>query len=495
MSLIELLSYIAVAAVLLTLYIGFVPKAHKSWLMTYTQSFAGILFLFSGWVKAVDPLGTAFKMEDYFAEFYATFSDTALQFIAPVFPFFSGYSTAFAIGMIIFEIVLGIMLLMGDRPKTTAWMFFLLVLFFTVLTGFTYLTGYVPSDQNFFQFSAWGEYKTSNMRVTDCGCFGDFIKLEPKISFFKDVFLLVPAIYFLLAHKQMHQFFTPKSRDLTMVSSIGLLLLYCTYNFYWNEPHVDFRPFKNGTDVAAVRKIEQEAAAAVQVIAMKMRNKATGDIREVPYAEYMKNLSALTEDWETIEQIRTEPAIKPTKISEFGVTDFDDNDMIDTYLSNPEPHLMIPVYKAKYTAVPAVRSVTDSLFVNDTIAVAGFKDSLQVVKRFTEVKQRQEEYYQINWDEDFVDMIKDKIVPLWQAASKDKVGVSVVISGIDAEKAATLAEATGLDVPYYTADEKMLKTMIRSNPGVMLWKNGVMLQKWHIKKLPPWSEIKASFLQ
>lgn len=494
MTLLELMTRIAAVAILLTLYIGFVKKAHKSWAMTFAQSFAGILFLFSGWVKAVDPLGTAFKMEDYFAEFHTTFSETAFSFMAPLFPFLSGYSTLFAIAMIIFEILLGIMLLLGDRPKTTAWLFFLLVLFFTFLTGFTYLTGYVPSDANFFTFSAWGEYKASNMRVTDCGCFGDFIKLEPRISFFKDVFLMIPALYFLLAPKQMHTFLSQKTRNISLWAATGFLLLYCTYNFYWDEPHVDFRPFKNGTNVAEVRKVEQEAAAAVQVVAMKMKNKKTGEIREVPYAEYMKNVAALTEEWETVEQLRTEPAIKPTKISEFGVTDFTDSDMIDTYLANPKPHLMIPVYKAKYTAVPAVRTVKDSIFVTDTIPVAGFQDSVSLERRFTEVKTRQEDYYQIVWDAAFVDLFKKKILPLWEEASKDGAEMSVVISGIDAEKAASLAKETGLNVPYYTADEKMIKTMIRSNPGVMLWQNGVMVHKWHIKKLPAWKEIRAEFL-
>ena len=77
--------------------------------------------------------------------------------------------------------------MVGYYRKWTAWLFFLIVFFFTILTGFTYLTGYVPLDANFFDFSAWGPYVKENMRVTDCGCFGDFIKLDPKISFFKDL--------------------------------------------------------------------------------------------------------------------------------------------------------------------------------------------------------------------------------------------------------------------------------------------------------------------
>ncbi|HMU04949.1 MAG TPA: hypothetical protein PJ990_15050, partial [Saprospiraceae bacterium] len=73
--------------------------------------------------------------------------------------------------------------------------------------------------------------------------------------------------------------------------------------------------------------------------------------------------------------------------------------------------------------------------------------------------------------------------------------MSVVISGVDAEKAKSLAEATGIDVPYYTSDEKLLKTIMRSNPGVILWQNGVLLHKWHYKKLPAYQEIKSMYIK
>ena len=72
MTLSTLLLYIGIAAIILTLGIGFWKKGHKTWTMTFLQNFCGVLFIFSGWVKAVDPLGTAYKMEQYFAEFEVT---------------------------------------------------------------------------------------------------------------------------------------------------------------------------------------------------------------------------------------------------------------------------------------------------------------------------------------------------------------------------------------------------------------------------------------
>lgn len=495
MSIVTLMIYIGIAAIVLTAAMMYFKIKQKSILMSFVQNFAGLLFIFSGWVKAVDPMGTAIKMEDYFAEFNAAFSESALSFLAPMFPFLSQYALAVAIFMIIFEIVLGIMLILGDRPKLTAWLFFLLVIFFTILTGYTYLTGFVPLDSTFFKFSTWADYKATNMRVTDCGCFGDFIKLDPRVSFYKDIFLLFPSIYFILRWKDMHQIFTQRRKNIILTVSTVFLILYCIYNFHWNEPHVDFRPFKNGTNVAAVKKVEIDAANAVQVIALTMKNKRTGEIKNFPYADYMKNLAAITEEWETIEQIKTEPTIKETKISHFYISDFASEDKTVLYLDNKEPHIMIPMYKALYEAVPSKKTVRDSIFSFDTIQIAGVIDSFQVVQSFKEVKSREVEYYKINWDKDMVSVLTERIKPLVEQAAKDKVKTSFVISGIDEDKAKSLSEATGIQADIYTADEKLLKTIMRSNPGIILWQNGVLIHKWHYKKLPQWTEIKASYLK
>ncbi|MFM8488477.1 MAG: hypothetical protein ACKOCH_19260, partial [Bacteroidota bacterium] len=111
-----LLLYIAITALALTLAAGFGLKRVQNWPLSYLQFFAGTLFVVSGWVKAIDPLGTAYKMGQYFAAFEGTFEATALSGIAPLFPFLSGYVESFAVIMIVFEIVLGIALIVGYQP-------------------------------------------------------------------------------------------------------------------------------------------------------------------------------------------------------------------------------------------------------------------------------------------------------------------------------------------------------------------------------------------
>jgi uncharacterized membrane protein YphA (DoxX/SURF4 family) len=495
MTLLTLVLYIGIAAVLLTLITGFVLKILKSWFISFLQNYAGALFIFSGWVKAVDPLGTAYKMEDYFAEFYATFHNTMMGFIAPLFPFLSNYSTAFAIFMILFEIILGIMLIMGIRPKFTSWAFLLLVLFFTVLTGFTFLTGYVPQGVNFFEFGKWTAYKASNMRVTDCGCFGDFIKLEPRISFYKDLVLLIPSVIFVLNWRKFHKILTVRQHNIILLVSTVILLFYSIYNFYWNEPHMDFRPFKIGTDVASVQKKERDAMAAVQVTAFRLKNKTTGEIKDIPYAEYLKTFEQYAEDWETIEQLKTEPSVPQTKISEFMVTDFDNNDKTATYLSNPEYNIMIYSGKPLYRTIEADVEQQDTVFRVDTIFTDARKDSFQLSKTVDKIVTNKVRKQVAVWDQNFVDVIKNRIKPFTDKAAGKNVSTTFLMSGIDASKAEILKKETGLDVEFFTADEKLIKTIGRSNPGIILWKDGKILEKWHYKKLPPFDKVAAKYLK
>ncbi|MEE9439025.1 MAG: DoxX family protein [Saprospiraceae bacterium] len=493
MTLTTMLLNIGLVAIILTLIVGFVFKKHNSWIMTFLQNFVGALFIFSGWVKIVDPLGTAYKMESYFTEFQYTFEGTWMSFIAPIFPFFSNYSIWFSMTMIVFEIVLGIMLIIGARPKLTAWLFFLLVAFFTVLTGFTYLTGYVPDSVNFFDFGNWVDYKASNMKVTDCGCFGDFIKLEPRTSFFKDIALLFPALYFLFRHKDKHQLFSKGIRDIIIALSTLGLIIFGFNNFKWNLPSKDFRPFKIGADVASIKEAEQDAQANVKITDWRLKNEFTNEELVLPSASYYKQLQKYNKKngWKVLEQISTKPTIKSTKISDFEIEDFEGNEVTDVYLEGEGYNFMIVSYKVYGIPISKSIEIQDTTYTIDTVQIAEITDS-KIVKSIKNIQTVTKTIQDYKWDKDWLAEYVNKIKPLAEKAKLAGHKVSVVLGGVDVDMAIDLAKETGIDANYYHADDILLKTIVRSNPGVVLWKNGKIINKWHKNKLPNYSVIETN---
>lgn len=177
--------------------------------------FVGILFLFSGFVKIVDPIGTSIKLEKYFNIFSADFTDL-FELLLP-------YTLPIAILLIASEIILGFALLFLYRMNITSWSLLLLIIFFTILTFYTAITG----------------------NPKDCGCFGDFVKLDPWESFGKDVILtFMIVVIFLQRHK-----FESKSNNWNGAIVMLTLSLSTFYFAYYNLAHlpvIDFRPYKIG---------------------------------------------------------------------------------------------------------------------------------------------------------------------------------------------------------------------------------------------------------
>lgn len=492
MTIYTLTLYIAIAAVVMCLLTGLSGVKVRNWAITFFQYFTGSLFVFSGAVKAVDPLGTAYKMEQYFAEFETTFAGTWFSFIAPLFPKLSAVSSTFSVVMIVFEIVLGIMLIIGAYRKMSAWAFFLLVLFFAFLTGFTYLTGYVPEKTNFFQFAKWGPYVETNMKVTDCGCFGDFLKLKPGVSFMKDVVLMAPALLFLWRHRDMHQLFQPNTRLVVTALSIVGLTYYSLSNYVWDLPDIDFRPFKIGVNIAEQKDKEAEAENAVEIVAYKLTNKKSGESVEIPYAEFLQKIQQYpTEEWE-YEQIKSEPAIPRSKISDFEVSDVAGNDVTEDILRDSNYSFMVIAYKLYGTETPATKTVVDTTFAIDTIRNA---DTVYLQKRITGTQNKEVAYTQYQWDEDYLAKWKKAVAPVMDAAQKESLKAYAITAYTDETRINDFKTAAGLSHPVYMADDILLKTIIRSNPGVVLLKNGKVVMNWHYKQLPDYAAIKAEHMK
>lgn len=174
----------------------------------------GILFVFSGFVKLVDPIGSAYKFEEYFGADVLN-----LEFLIP-------YALYLSIFLIMAEIMLGIMLLVGFKPKFTTISLLLLILLFLFLT--------------------W--YSAYYNKVTDCGCFGDAIKLTSWQTFYKNVIFTPMILWLVLNHKDIRPIYSRKfSGFLTTLFFIAFSGI--AYYVLHHLPIIDFRPYAVGKNI------------------------------------------------------------------------------------------------------------------------------------------------------------------------------------------------------------------------------------------------------
>lgn len=192
-------------------------KMLKQVILGAIRAIVGGLFIFSGLIKVNDPVGTAIKLEEYF--------DVFSRDIASFFEVFKGIALPIAVFLVVVEVVLGIMILVGWRIKAAVYFLLVMIIFFTFLTF----------------YSAYFD------KVTDCGCFGDAIKLTPWESFYKDIFLLVLILILFIFRKDLQDNAAIWSRYVVLTSLVLSLLL--AILAIRNLPFIDFRAFKVGVNI------------------------------------------------------------------------------------------------------------------------------------------------------------------------------------------------------------------------------------------------------
>jgi len=185
--------------------------------------FVGALFIFSGLIKINDPVGTAIKLEEYFEVFATDFT--------PIFLALEPYALYFSILLSALEIILGVALLMRWKLKEVLWSLLGLMIFFTFLTF----------------------YSAYFNKVTDCGCFGDAIKLTPWQSFGKDILLLVMIIILILTQRYLPSRRKSKSAGYAVAFTTVIAFGIGIYA-YLHEPFVDFRSYKVGNNIPQLMK-------------------------------------------------------------------------------------------------------------------------------------------------------------------------------------------------------------------------------------------------
>lgn len=189
--------------------------------------FVGILFIISGFIKLNDPIGFSYKLQDYFAE-------DVLNLVA-----LKPYALGLAVFIVIFEVLVGVFLLLGTYVKFTIYSLLGMIVFFTFLTF----------------------YSAYFNKVTDCGCFGDALPLTPWQSFYKDLVLLVLIIVLLLGQKHITTFFKKFTNVLVIFLSFIASLWY-TNHVLMHLPGIDFRAYKKGVNIQEGMSTPEDAPKA-----------------------------------------------------------------------------------------------------------------------------------------------------------------------------------------------------------------------------------------
>jgi len=352
----------------------------------------GVLFMFSGFVKAIDPLGSAYKFTDYFTAF-------GLDFLAPL-------SLALAIFLSAFELVLGLVLILGYQKKITYWVLLFFMSFFTLLTFILALTN----------------------PVHDCGCFGDALILTNWQTFFKN---LVFMVFTLVLFSQRNQVRNPHA----LLPEVSLIVLFFAVSTVLSVsclrhlPIIDFRPYSIGTDIREKMEMPDDAPQDEYLTLLFYENLSTGKVEEFTIDNYPDDTARYR--FVTSESKLVSKGYEPP-IHDFGIMDIYGDDITNELLGYKGYSLLMICYDIQKSELPV-------------LAEAENWNSLAMLS------------------EDF------RFIPV-------TASVGPAIDEIMAEN--------GLSYWFYSADEIMLKTVVRSNPGFVLLKNGTIVGKWAWRDFP-----------
>ncbi|MBS1535179.1 MAG: DoxX family protein [Bacteroidetes bacterium] len=356
----------------------------KKFLVHFSRVFVGLLFIISGLIKLNDPVGFSYKLSEYFGE-------TVLNL-----PVFVPYSLAIAVFIVIFETVLGLMLLLGFKNKFTVWSLLLMIVFFTFLTF----------------------YSAYFNKVTDCGCFGDALKLTPWQSFTKDVVLLFFILILFFNIKLINPLFNNNFRN----ALVSLSIVLCGFMGYWVLNHLplkDFRAYKVGTNIQKAMEIPEGAPKTeVEMIFVYNVNGVKKNFTE----KDLMNLPANAQFVERIDKVISE-GYKPP-VHDFTM-ELDGSDYKDELLVEPKllMYVMYDLNKADRKGLEQLEAL------NQKAKAAGYK--------------------------------------------------VVAMTASNANEISAVKKEFGYTFDFYFCDGTTLKTIERANPSIVVLHKGTIDQKVH----------------
>lgn len=394
-------------------YAAITDKSPKTDIILWvSRIFVGLLFIFSGLIKANDPVGFGYKLQEYFLVF-------GMDYL-------NDYSTWIAIVVCAFEIILGALLLLGIAGRQVAWGLLLLILFFTFLTF----------------YSAFFEV------VTSCGCFGDAIPLTPWQSFIKDLVLLAfILVIFVKRHKikpLIKSSFTSNLLTfLIIILSFGIGIYTMSY-----LPFIDFLPYKEGNNLPKLMEVPEGAALDEYELTYTLKNAASGETKKMTDKEYMDQKVWEDESWEIVGE-PTSVLVKKgyqLAIPDLNITDAEGNQVTEQIIQNPYFNFIV------------VSTDVTKLSPLDYVAF-------------------------------------DKINQTIREISAEENIRAVLLTASSSADAAYLNSQLDLILEIFYADAVPIKSMVRSNPGVMLMQNGTVVKKWSKNSFPTKEELIEKYLK
>ncbi len=360
----------------------------------------GVVFIFSGFVKAVDPLGSTYKFQDYFMAF-------GIEWLFP---------TALPLSILLsgLEFVIGAAVLLGIRMRYSALGGLLFMLFFTPLT--LYIAIADP--------------------VSDCGCFGDALVISNWATFYKNIFILAAAIFIFIYRERVKPLWSEKKDGYLIILLFVLITSVSVYGLR-NLPILDFRPWKVGNNIQEQMQPIQEEIAEFY---FTYKNTNTGEEKEFAVDE----LPSADEGWEFVD--RKEIIIQEyieAPVDDFVIQDESGFDMTDMYLGNPDYQFLLIVYDVRRTHEKAFEER-----INDFAAQAEADDVSFIALTGSSL--------------DDIDVFRHQV----QAA-----------------------------YPFYQSDAIKLKTIVRSNPGLVLMKDWKVIAKWHHRNIPDYETVKEKYME
>ena len=367
----------------------FIHKAVVVWTNICRFVLAAV-FIFSGFIKANDPSGTIYKVQDYFEAWGLI--DIAQGFLP--------YVIALVMGCL--EFVIGSYLLFGIRRRVAP------VLSLTLMSFMTPLTLWLAIDNP----------------ISDCGCFGDALVLTNWETFYKNIFLLIASISIYKWNQQIYKFVSNQMDWLIGLYSTVFIILFSVYSLN-HLPTFDFRPYHLGANIRQKMEIpEGEKSPVYETILIYEKD---GEKKEFTVDNFPEDSTWTFVDSKTI--LKEEGFIP--EISDFTLISQDDGlDLTEEVLTEDYVFLLVSPWleKADDSGMDLINELYDY--------------SLDYGYRFLCVTSS-----------------SDDAIASWQ-------------------------DYTGAEYPFATLDEITLKTMVRSNPGLMLLKNGVVIGKWCVSALP-----------